>query len=293
MLVRPRGIQDDLFPRLVVDVVGARSSPLHSDPPKSDEHDDEQYIEQHRDADPHEMLPRDVKVAGYDGRGEGRIAAVQTGHVRRTDAPIRADLIDAGAAVRARIRVALVDVGLATFTDETLTFADRTVVTLLAHAAVDARIRIAISAVLAAFAAEIRPNALADVIAILRHDLTTAAVEAGRRGAWIRVDFAGETGESIVTLTLVAVAAHVFAGTAVLTGLRAADARWHQNGRCVAAELDLSLETLEDRDAAGATHVQRHGHPGDPDVVHAAEETALHVLKTDDRRMLSYLGAQI
>lgn len=165
------------------------------------------------------MLPRDVEVAGYDGRGESRIAAVQTSHVWRTDAPIRADLIEAGAAVRARVRVALVDVGLAMFTGETLTFTDRTVVTFLAHATVVTWIRIAISAVLAAFAAEIQPDAFAKVVTIFRQDLTTAAIEAGRRGAWIRVDFAGETGESTVTLTLVAIAAHVFAGTTVLTRL--------------------------------------------------------------------------
>lgn len=165
------------------------------------------------------MLPRDVKVVGYDGRGESRIAAIQTSHIRRTYAPIRADLIDACTTVCARVRVALVDIGLATLTGETLTFADRTVVTLLAHATVDAWIWIAISAIFAAFAAEIWSNALADVIAILRHDFTTAAVEAGRRGTWIRVDFTGETSKPIVTLALVAVTAHILAGTAVLTGL--------------------------------------------------------------------------
>jgi len=239
------------------------------------------------------MLPRDVKVAGYDRRGESRIATVQTGHIRRTDAPIRADLIDAGAAVRARVCIAFVDVGFATFTGETLTFADRTVVTFLAHTTVDAWIRITVSAVLAAFAAEIRTNALADVIAILRHDLATTAVKTRRRGTWIRVDLAGETGKPIVTLALVAVTTHVLASTAILTGLRSTNTRWHQNGRRIAAEFNLSFEALEYRDAAGAAHVQRHGHSGNSDIVHATHETALHILKTDDGWMLSYLGAQI
>jgi len=290
--MRPRGVQDNLLPRLVVDVVGAHPGSLRSDPPEGDEYDDEQDVEQHRDTDPHEMIPRNVEVVGYDGRGKGRVAAVQTGHVRRADASIGADLVDAGAAVGARVCVALIHIGLATITRETLALADWAVVALLAHAPVVARIRAAIPAKLATFAAEARPDALADVITAFRHDFATAAVETGRRSTRVCVDFAGQAGESAMTLTLVVVAAHVLAGAAVLARLRAADTWRHQDSRRIAAELDVG-ESLEHCHAVSAAHVQRHGYSGDPDIVHAADETALHILEADDRWMLPYFGAQI
>lgn len=95
-----------------------------------------------------------------------------------------------------------------------------------------------------------------------------------------------------MTLTLVAVASRVFAGTTVLTRLRAADTWRHQDGCRVAAEFHVG-EAFEDRHAARTAHVKRYGHSCDSHVVHATEEAALHVLETDDRRVLLDFRAQV
>lgn len=192
VFVWSRGIQHDLFPGLVVDVVRPCSRAFHPDTTEGEEYDDQEYIQYDRDANPHQLLPGYVEMAGYNWRGVRRVSAVQPSHVGRTDASVGAYLVHAGTTVGARVGIALVYVRFATVAHESLAFAYRPVVALLAHSAVDTRIRTAISTEFAAFSAKARPDALADVIATLWHNLATAAVKTWRRGAGIGVDLACE-----------------------------------------------------------------------------------------------------
>ncbi|KAL0125027.1 hypothetical protein PUN28_004853 [Cardiocondyla obscurior] len=114
---------------------------------------------------------------------------------------------------------------LLTITREALALAYRTIVALLAYSSVVARIRAAVPAELAPFAAEIWSDTLTDVITTFRKNFATPAVKTGRGSTRIRIDFASQTGKPTVTLALVAVAARVLASAAVLTRLRAANTR--------------------------------------------------------------------
>lgn len=76
MLVRPRRVQHDLFPRLVVDIVRSGSRPFHPDPTEGEEYNDQKHVQHDSDTNPHQLLPRDVEMARYDRGGVRRVAAI-------------------------------------------------------------------------------------------------------------------------------------------------------------------------------------------------------------------------
>lgn len=146
------------------------------------------------------------------------------GGVERTETLEAADNVDASAAVLARRRFAFVDVYGTRVACKSAAFANRPGASLLADAAIFARIGVAITAVFAAFATQtgraFAPEVVVEIVA-------TAVEKTRRRSARIAVDFATSAHETRPASTLVAGqdSGHLSTRATIQTRLTAADAR--------------------------------------------------------------------
>ena len=160
-------IQGHQFFAVGVDVETERSiaAALHPQPLEDDEEQGQEEDDRGRHHNAHQLFYGDGMLAGDDQIVfQRRIGAVVTARVGWAQALEAADDVDASASVVARIRLALVDVDAAQGAGEAAAFADGRRRSLLAEAAVFARIRVAVAAVLAAFAAQLRRALAAEIV---------------------------------------------------------------------------------------------------------------------------------